>query len=97
MPDSEQVCRELLKREILVDWRPKAVVRMSPHFYNRDDELELVITSRGNLERACSRAQIDSFTSADLLWALDLHYQGKRAGAFSCAVALAGPAMLQKP
>lgn len=39
MPDSQEVCRELLKRNILVDWRPKAGVRMSPHFYNTDEEL----------------------------------------------------------
>jgi len=43
MPDSQEVCRELLKREILVDWRPKAGVRMSPHFYNTDQELETAI------------------------------------------------------
>ena len=40
LPDPQEVCRELIKREILVDWRPKAGVRMSPHFYNTDDELE---------------------------------------------------------
>jgi kynureninase len=45
VPDSPEVCRELLKREILVDWRPKAGVRMSPHFYNRDDELETAIAA----------------------------------------------------
>jgi kynureninase len=45
MPDSEQVCRELLKRDILVDYRPKAGVRMSPHFYNRDDELDTAIAA----------------------------------------------------
>jgi kynureninase len=45
LPDSEQVCRELLKREILVDWRPKAGVRMSPHFYNTEEELETAITA----------------------------------------------------
>ena len=39
MPDSYEVCRELIKRDILVDWRPKAGVRMSPHFYNTDEEL----------------------------------------------------------
>jgi kynureninase len=43
MPDAQEVCRELLKREILVDWRPKAGVRMSPHFYNTDRELEVAI------------------------------------------------------
>jgi kynureninase len=45
MPDSQEVCRELLKREILVDWRPKAGVRMSPHFYNSDQELETAIAA----------------------------------------------------
>jgi kynureninase len=45
MPDSQEVCRELLKREIMVDWRPKAGVRMSPHFYNTDQELEFAIAA----------------------------------------------------
>ncbi len=40
MPDAQEVCRELIKRDILVDYRPKAGVRMSPHFYNTDEELE---------------------------------------------------------
>ena len=40
MPDAHEVCRELLKRDVLVDYRPKAGVRMSPHFYNTDQELE---------------------------------------------------------
>ena len=43
MPDSYDVCRELLRRDILVDYRPKAGVRMSPHFYNTDAELETAI------------------------------------------------------
>jgi kynureninase len=44
MPDAEHVCRELLNRDILVDYRPKAGVRMAPHFYNQDEELETAIT-----------------------------------------------------
>jgi kynureninase len=43
MPDSQQVSRELLARDILVDWRPKAGVRFSPHFYNTDAEVEAAI------------------------------------------------------
>ena len=43
MPDSYEVCRELLKRDILVDWRPRAGVRFSPHFYTEDEELEAAI------------------------------------------------------
>jgi kynureninase len=45
MPESQEVSRELLKRDILVDWRPKAGVRMSPHFYNSDEELECGINA----------------------------------------------------
>src|SRR5581483_8227275 len=43
MPDSQAICQELLRREVLVDWRPQAGVRMSPHFYNNDQELERAI------------------------------------------------------
>jgi kynureninase len=45
MPDAEEVCRELLKRDILVDYRPKAGVRMAPHFYTKDEELETAIAA----------------------------------------------------
>jgi kynureninase len=43
MPHAQQVCQELLKRDILVDYRPNAGVRMSPHFYTDDHELEVAI------------------------------------------------------
>ncbi len=43
MPRSQEVCAELLARDILVDWRPNAGVRMSPHFYTKDEELEAAI------------------------------------------------------
>jgi kynureninase len=42
-PHAAEVCRELLAREILVDYRPKAGVRLSPHFYNREDECDFAI------------------------------------------------------
>jgi kynureninase len=45
MPDSQEVCNQLLKRDILVDRRPKAGVRMSPHFYNTNQELETAISA----------------------------------------------------
>ncbi len=45
MPAAEEVCRELLKRDILVDYRPQAGVRMAPHFYNKDEELETAIAA----------------------------------------------------
>ena len=45
MPDAEAVCAELLKRDILVDYRPKAGIRMSPHFYSKNEELETAIAA----------------------------------------------------
>lgn len=45
MPRSKEVCAELLKRDILVDWRPGAGVRFSPHFYNRDEEIDFAMAA----------------------------------------------------
>src|SRR6266704_1612812 len=45
MPNSQEVCAELLRRDILVDWRPQAGVRLSPHFYTKDEELEIAISA----------------------------------------------------
>jgi kynureninase len=45
MPNSQEIAAELIKRNILVDWRPNAGVRFAPHFYNRDEELELAINA----------------------------------------------------
>jgi kynureninase len=42
-PHAAEVCRELLAREIMVDFRPKAGVRLSPHFYNREDECDFAL------------------------------------------------------
>ena len=43
MSNSKEVCAELLKRDVLVDWRPKAGVRMAPHFYTKDEELKTAL------------------------------------------------------
>ena len=42
-PDAAAITSELIKREIIVDYRPGAGVRISPHFYNTDEEMEIVI------------------------------------------------------
>src|SRR5467141_453417 len=42
-PHAYEVSRELLAREILVDFRPKAGVRFSPHFYNRIEECDFAL------------------------------------------------------
>jgi kynureninase len=43
MPNAYEVCQELLRRDVLVDFRPKAGVRFSPHFYNTLDEIDRAI------------------------------------------------------
>jgi len=42
-PDAAAITKELIRREFIVDFRPGAGVRISPHFYTSDEELELVI------------------------------------------------------
>ena len=40
VPDAERVTAELLRREIIVDYRPGAGIRMAPHFYNTEEEID---------------------------------------------------------
>jgi kynureninase len=50
-PHAFEVCRELLAREILVDFRPKAGVRVSPHFYNREEECDFTLSQMEEILR----------------------------------------------
>jgi kynureninase len=40
VPDAEHAARELIRREVLVDYRPGAGIRMAPHFYNTGEEID---------------------------------------------------------
>ncbi len=42
-PHAYEVSRELLARDIVIDYRENAGIRISPHFYNSDDEIVQVI------------------------------------------------------
>ncbi len=44
-PQAYEVSCELLSRNIKVDFRPKAGIRIAPHFYNRDDEVRQAMTA----------------------------------------------------
>jgi kynureninase len=50
-PHAYEVCRELLARDILVDYRPNAGVRISPHFYNREDECDFALAQIDDILR----------------------------------------------
>ena len=43
VPHGQQVTQELSRRDFLVDYRPGAGIRVAPHFYTKDEELELTI------------------------------------------------------
>jgi len=45
MPNAKEVCQELLRRDVLVDYRPRAGVRFSPHFYNTMEEIDRAIAT----------------------------------------------------
>jgi kynureninase len=40
VPNVKEITRELERRELLVDYRPNAGIRIAPHFYTADDELD---------------------------------------------------------
>jgi kynureninase len=44
-PDDAAVHRELGERGVICDFRPNAGVRLGPHFYNSEDELEDTVTT----------------------------------------------------
>jgi kynureninase len=45
VPHGDAVEKYLLARNVLVDYRPNAGVRVAPHFYTSDSELELAVAT----------------------------------------------------
>ena len=39
VPNGKAVADELIRREVIVDYRPGAGIRMAPHFYNTEEEI----------------------------------------------------------
>ena len=56
VPDGYAVCQALSAREIVVDYRPDAGLRVAPHFYNTAEEV-----------RACTQAVRDILDSGEHL------------------------------
>jgi kynureninase len=57
--DAAAITRELIRREIIVDYRPGAGVRISPHFYTKDEELEIVINEMKKIRDARDYGEIE--------------------------------------
>ena len=61
VPHGYEVAQALLAREILVDYRPDAGIRVAPHFYTRDDELEAAV---GAIDDILAREEWRRFSGA---------------------------------
>jgi kynureninase len=44
VPNGKEVTAELARREVLVDYRPGAGIRIAPHFYTAEEEIDRVIS-----------------------------------------------------
>jgi kynureninase len=40
VPNAEAVSRELLRQDVIIDYRPGAGIRMAPHFYNTEADID---------------------------------------------------------
>lgn len=49
VPHAAAVVQELSQRNVLVDFRPGVGIRIAPHFYTRDDELEITMREIGEI------------------------------------------------
>lgn len=56
--------KELIRREFIVDYRPGAGVRISPHFYTTDNELELVIKEMKKIGETASYREHETVGAA---------------------------------
>ena len=43
MPNAKEVAAQLLRREVIIDYRPGAGIRIAPHFYNTEAEIDLAM------------------------------------------------------
>jgi kynureninase len=59
VPHAYEVSQALLSRDILVDYRPEAGIRIAPHFYTSDDELESAV---GAIDEILEREEWRAFS-----------------------------------
>ena len=43
VPHGWEVCQTLLAEDILVDYRPEAGIRLAPHFFSSDDDIDTAL------------------------------------------------------
>jgi kynureninase len=62
VPHAYEVSQFLLSRDIVIDYRPKAGIRVAPHFYTRDDELETAVAA---MDEALSTGAWETFAQRE--------------------------------
>jgi kynureninase len=60
VPHAEEVSRDLLAQDILVDYRPNAGIRVAPHFYTTDEEIEATV---GAIDRSLASERWRAFSA----------------------------------
>ena len=58
------MAKELIRREFIIDYRPGAGIRISPHFYTSDEELDLIIAEMKKIAAARSYETPDKVGAA---------------------------------
>jgi kynureninase len=66
VPNGAEVTQELLRRNFLVDYRPGAGIRVAPHFYSKDEELEMTIQEMQAIAQEKTKVGRTSWSAADL-------------------------------
>jgi kynureninase len=49
---AEAACKELIRRKFIVDYRPRAGIRISPHFYSSDEECDAIMDEVAKIRSA---------------------------------------------
>jgi kynureninase len=49
VPEAQAVAKTLISREFIVDYRPGAGIRVGPHFYNTEDEVDAIVAEIQNI------------------------------------------------
>jgi kynureninase len=57
VPDGAAVADELLRRNVIIDYRPGAGIRMAPHFYNTEEDIDRAM---GTLREVCADERVAS-------------------------------------
>jgi kynureninase len=63
VPEAKHVARTLKARDFVIDYRPGAGIRMSPHFYSTADEVDALVEELDRVVRTRDYDVSEPFTS----------------------------------